>query len=88
MGKEITVTKEQIDVYERVRNMQLKILVTSVFLILIIAILVVFIVLCFKENKNTEKVILGAIEGVMAYTAGPLAKHFFPALKATTRAKR
>lgn len=73
------LTPDQIDFYERVENIRMKKWVTITFLVIICVILVVFIVLCFMDGKKTEKYILGAIEGILAYTAGPLAKHFFPA---------
>jgi hypothetical protein len=44
-----------------------------------IAILIVFFILCFVSGTNTAKIILGSLEAVMSYTVGPLAKHFFPA---------
>ena len=77
------ISPDQIELAERLNNLRLKNIVTYFFFAIIFIILIVFIILCFYPGKVPEKVILGCLEGVMGYTAGPLAKHFFPALSKT-----
>ncbi len=73
----------QIEIYERIKNVNLKIAVTIVFLTVMVGVLIVlivFIILCFTKDKGIEKIVLGVIECIMVNAIRPLAKHFFPVL--------
>ncbi len=70
----------QIEIYERIKNVNLKIAVTIVFLTVMVGVLIVLIILCFTKDKGIEKIVLGVIECIMVNAIRPLAKHFFPVL--------
>jgi hypothetical protein len=70
----------QIEIYERIKNVNLKIVVTIVFLTVMVGVLIVFIILCFTNDKGIEKIVLGVIECIMVNAIRPLAKHFFPVI--------
>ncbi len=73
------LTNQKIEIYERTRNVNLKIAVTIVFLIVMVGVLIVLMFLCFTKDKGIEKIVLGVIECITVNAVRPLAKHFFPA---------
>lgn len=77
----MAVTKRQVDVYNSLTNLALKVVITLVLLGMWVYLLFVLIDLLKSDVNIVNKWILGGIEAILTGAVFPMVKHFLPTSK-------
>jgi len=76
------INDDQLRVYQGLKNMQLKIIITYVILGAFVAILIVLLLLCTCIHSTwQDKTILAVLDLILGGTMLPVVNHFFPAFR-------
>jgi hypothetical protein len=74
----VPLTEAKIKVYSSLTHLILRIIFASVFLIAFIVVLGFLLYFCFNPGVPEIKIILGAIDAILAGTLYPTVKWLFP----------